>query len=439
MPSGVFYSVLDSVNFNPLRPHVDLEKVRLSAAGSLMLGILIGNIHPVLTDAQVFDNRLIVDIVAQFDRESEAFLALIREGRMHARLLQTPNLEVQPGSRIRLIDAFITALNRPNFVFSAWPGLEDPSIRQAVAATAAAHADPAREFDNQELAQRIIAIRELSDSFDAASGDSGLAVAQRPIFGHRLMRVMENLKLNPETQEIAEWILRAAREQAENLEFRSTWYRIIGAVPESIRSPVSREGLLDGINGVYNEALSRTLNCDPDISFRDSAVVEAAAGAGLSGQWGVRAVNLAQDPAVQDVMTWSLVRETLPHLEPFTDPQARLSYLISEFSASLGRHKVENNTATWLRVKAPLHVIGKVAAIGTAEAGLAVSTALGGSHLAQAIGALVGVVTVFGGTPVVKRVLAARERRMAAREIANARMTLTRNSSAWARRLDRDN
>jgi hypothetical protein len=248
---------------------------------------------------------------------------------------------------------------------------------------------------------------------------------------------MENLRLNPETQEAADWILRAAVEQADDLEYRSTWYRIVEAIPGSALDGISRATLLDGVNSVYNEAVSRTLDCDPDISFSDLKVVDAATGAGLTGQWGLRAVKLAQDPAVQDVMTWSLVRQTLPHLAPFTDPQARLSYLINEFSECFGRERLEKNTATWLRVRAPQQIMGKLAAIGTAEAGLVVSTTLGGSHLAQAVGALVGVVTVLGGIPTVRRIMAGREKDMVAREITNARMTLTRNSSAWVQHLDK--
>jgi hypothetical protein len=150
MPSRVFYSVLDSVNFNPLRPRVDRDQVRISAAGSLMLGILIGNISPVLTDAQVFDNRLIIDTVAAFDRDSSAFLGLIREGRLNLGLLRMPNLAIESNRQIKLTDSFAAALNRPNFVFSAWPDLEEPSIRQAVASVIIADADPSREFDNPE-------------------------------------------------------------------------------------------------------------------------------------------------------------------------------------------------------------------------------------------------------------------------------------------------
>lgn len=438
MSSGVYYSILDTVNFNPQRPRVELEQLRVSAAGTLMLGILIGNTNAVLTDAQVFDNRLIIDIVSQFDRESEAFLHLVRRGRLQARLLQAPSLEAQSSRRITFVDTFVAALNRPNFVSSAWPGLEDPSIRQAVATAIAGGADPSKEFDDPELIQRITAIRELSDSFELASKGSSLALAPRPVFGHRLIRVMENLRLNPETQEAADWILRAAAEQADNLEYRSTWYRIVEAVPASVLDGTSRATLLDGVNSVYNEAVSRRLNCDPDISFSDLKVVDAATGAGLTGQWGLRVVKLAQDPAVQDVMTWSLVRQILPHLESFTDPQARLSYLINEFSECFGRERLEKNTATWLRVRAPQQIVTKMAAIGTAEAGLVVSSALGGSHLAQAVGALVGVVTVLGGIPTIRRIMAAREQNMAAREIANVRMTLTRNSSAWVQHLGND-
>src|SRR5207249_7007796 len=133
-----------------------------------------------------------------------------------------------------------------------------------------------REVDSPELAQRIIAIRELSDSFEAAAKGSSLTLAPRPIFGDRLIRFIENLRLNPEAQAAADWILRAAAEKADSLEYRSTWYRLIGAVPDSVLGTVSRATLLDGVNGIYNEAMSRALNCDPDISFSGRDVVEAA-------------------------------------------------------------------------------------------------------------------------------------------------------------------
>ena len=125
--------------------------------------------------------------------------------------------------------------------------------------------------------------------------------------------------------------------------------------------------------------------------------------AGLEGQWGHRAVELIQAQAVRNVMTWEMVRDTLPRLEAFVAPQARLTYLINEFSDSLGRERLEKHTATWLRAKAPRQILGKLAAVGTAEASLSVSTTLGGSHLAQAIGGLIGIVTVFAGAPAVNK------------------------------------
>ena len=123
MALGVYYSVLDSVNFSPARPHRDLETVRISAAGSLMLGLLVGNTRPVLSEAQIFDNTLVIDTVAAFDREAEAFLGLIRDGHLQASILSATNLEESASQRATLMDAFIAALQRPNFAFSAWPEL----------------------------------------------------------------------------------------------------------------------------------------------------------------------------------------------------------------------------------------------------------------------------------------------------------------------------
>jgi hypothetical protein len=435
---GVYYSVLDSVNFNPERPHRDLERVRISAAGSLMLGLLVGNTRPILSDAQIFDNTLIIDTVAAFDRESEAFLGLIRDGRLQARILAAPNLSGGVSQRVRLSDAFIAALRRPNFVFSAWPELEQPDIRQAVLGLLIGNADPVKELDSTRLAQRIMAIRELSGSFEAGARDNSLRVAQRPVFSDRLVRLFENLKSNPEAQDAAKWVLEAAAKQPNTVEYRSTWYRLVASMPDSALGSLSRPSLLDGINGIYNEAISRTLSCDPDISFSDGRMVKAAAQAGLDGKWGHRAAGLAQTEAMRDVMNWDVVRNTLPRLDAFVTPQARLTYLINEFSDSIGRERLESHTATWLRVKAPRQILAKLAAVATAEASLSVSTALGDSHLAQAMGGLVGIVTVFGGAPIINRIVAAHQRRMTEREVLRVRRTLTRNSSAWVQQIDED-
>ena len=438
MTQGVFYSVLDSVNFNPARPHRDLERVRISAAGSLMLGLLVGDTRPVLTDAQIFDNSLIIDTVASFDREAEAFLGLIRDGRVQARILSAANLPASTPQGATLLDAFVAALQRPNFVFSAWPDLEQPDVRRAVSKILAGSADPTRELDSAQLAQRITAVRELSESFTSAARNTGLQLAHRPIFSDRLLLLLDNFRTNPQAQSSVEWLLGQAAKRADSLEYRSTWYRLMAAIPDSELGTLTRSPLLDGVNGVYNEAMARTLDCDPDISFSDRRMANAATAAGLKGRWGRRAVGLDQTRAVQDVVTWDIVRSTLPRLEGFATPQARLTFLINEFSESLGRERLERHTATWLRVNAPRQILAKLAAVGTAEAGLSVSTALGGSSLAEAIGALVGVVTVFGGSPVIDKIFARHEHRMAAREISQARMTLTRNSSAWAQRIDDD-
>jgi len=401
-----------------------------------MLGLLVGNTRPVLSGAQIFDNTLIIDTVAAFDREAEAFLGLIRDGRLQSRVVSTSDLESNISRPVVLLDGFTEALKRPNFVFSAWPELEQPGVRQAVLSLLVGNADPARELDDTQLAQRVTAIRELSGSFEAGAGNDGLRTARRPIFSDRLVRLLESLRMSPDAQEAAEWLLQAATKQTGSLEYRSTWYRLIDAIPSSVLGGLTRPTLLDGVNGIYNEAISRTLNCDPDISFSDGRIVKAATEAGLEGQWGNRAVELGQSQAMQDVMSWNMVRDTLPRLEAFRTPQARLTYLINEFSDSIGREKLERRTGTWLRVKAPHQILGKLAAIGTAEAALSVSTALGGSHLAQAIGGLVGVVTVFGGAPGIKEIVTAHERRTTRREILRVRRTLTRNSSAWVQQID---
>jgi hypothetical protein len=401
-----------------------------------MLGLLVGRTRPVLSDAQVFDNTLIIDTVAAFDRQAEAFLGLVRDGHLQARILAAPNLEARASQHVTLLDAFIAVLQRPSFVFSAWPELEQPEIRQAVLSVLTANADPAREFDDKQLVQRITAIRELSRSFATGARKDSMQIAQRPVFSGRMVRFLENLRTNHEAQQAAEWLLLATERQPGILEYRSTWYRLIASIPESALGTLTRTSLLDGVNGIYNEAMSRTLNCDPDILFTDGRMVKAATEAGLRGRWGSRAVGLAENQDIRDAMTWDMVRNTLPRLDAFGTPQARLTYLINELSESLGRERIEKHTATWLRVKVPGQILGKLAALGTAEAGLSVSTALGGSHLAQTIGGLVGIVTVFGGAPAINRVVAAHDRRTAVREVMRVRKTLTRNSSAWVQQID---
>ena len=89
----------------------------------LCFGLLVGNTRPVLSEAQIFDNTLVIDTVAAFDREAEAFLGLIRGGHLQASILSATNLEESASQRATLMDAFIAALQRPNFVFSAWPEL----------------------------------------------------------------------------------------------------------------------------------------------------------------------------------------------------------------------------------------------------------------------------------------------------------------------------
>lgn len=105
-----YYSTLDSMRFNFSRhDRTDIQRNQISAAGTVMLGLLIGDTKPVLTQAQAIDNAYVLELLAAEDSSSSGFLDLVEERTIQVRFHDRPPLIDGP-HRLTLVNAFASAL-----------------------------------------------------------------------------------------------------------------------------------------------------------------------------------------------------------------------------------------------------------------------------------------------------------------------------------------
>jgi hypothetical protein len=124
-----YYSTLDTVRFGTELKPKTVASNTVSAAGTVMLGLLVGNTKPVLTQTQAIDNSYLLNVLAD-QAESAAFLTLVRDHVIQVKFHDSPPLLESP-QRFTVLNAFASALERrEKFHLSAWPEINaDYSLR----------------------------------------------------------------------------------------------------------------------------------------------------------------------------------------------------------------------------------------------------------------------------------------------------------------------
>jgi hypothetical protein len=327
-----FYDDADQVRFGPLVSANEYAAYGVAAMSMFKLGMMIGDVAPILSLPQVFDNPLVLNLLAPadgmtaserstFQAERKAFLSLVSDGWVRLGVRGEPH-------ETPLSTAFFRALGNDDFILSGWPELQtDIKLRHAV------HDCLSKE--PQKLDSLVSAT-----TYDQYQGL--LDLEHNLMAGYR--RQMGSIKFVPSTsstgkvvslhesikgaaanephevQDLARWVesrankLREAGDiRAGNLENRSTWYTLINQCDLESCTPTEQRAALDIVNAEYNTIVAESLNAaGKSITCRETDTAQRLALAwNIAEGVSARVVELIPYDREKDWLTWSTVSEKL--------------------------------------------------------------------------------------------------------------------------------
>jgi hypothetical protein len=433
--SEVFYDDLDTVRFGSGVSAADRKARGITAMGTLMLGLLVGNAAPLLSQAQAFDGELILGLLGQ-PRDTEqrgdrlAILRLARQGYFRVGILDSEALRADPpdGERYTLINAFRSALGGAGFVFSGWPELADPELRPELLSCLDHAPDQLGSLAGSDVADRVEGLRELDRNLRQGSGQGALKVV-RPVASQGLReRVRADLadgaSGDPELANAAEWLLgEVDADRAGRFGSRSGWYSLLDQYK---RTGGAVTTVRDIVDGHYNAIVAESMGA-PGISLScgdEEAACLLATHYGLSEGTGERAVNLVADPRRAGWLRWTQVPELLETLDDLS-PDRRLDHLVREHSDFVGTYQSDNRLGVSLKVALPAGIVAGLAAFGAAP------IAGPGIAAAAAQAAVTGAVTMVAAVPAFRRAGDRYRRRLTHREGEQWQSSIRTGSAAW--------
>jgi hypothetical protein len=338
---AVFYDGLDTVRFgNDVTGEVRKARA-LAAMGDVMVSMLAGNIAPILSQAQSYDNQLLLELISPeggtADSEDRlAFLQLARAGFVRVGLLKSGPGDAPPdGEYYTLMNFFRASLANTEFVLSGWPELNSsldlrrevlgcldqvPAGRMsaAVPASVAARVEGLRELD-RNLRQSPQGISLVSP----AGGD--------PLEGRVNRRLAAMGADGDPVRDAASAVSARARREAMSLNSRSNWYRLIewGSQDSGPVRDSALRILRDIVDLNYNAMVSESLSDDGmSLSAGNEHAAYTAAEEFSPGQSpGKRWADLSPTPGKANWLRWSDVPELLTKIQVLST-DARLEELV---------------------------------------------------------------------------------------------------------------
>lgn len=372
-----FYSPLDTVRFNPEYAGAALAQNIVSAAGTTMLGLLIGDTKPVLTQAQAIDNAYLLDTLAAADENTQGFLNLVRSRTIQVRFHDRPPLLGAP-ERFTILNAFASALNRQqNFVLSGWPELNNNSTLRSELVRSIQHITRrdqlAREVET--LAGPVVAKRFRGlIRLDRAVKAAGLPQQTVPLppgsYRETVVDLLVTLRpKHPDADSLFDWLLRRAadareadsselRNDAVDLDIRSGWLRLLDLHDE--QHPAERKAT-DLVRRQLNHASSKIIAKSLLSTGRELDLASATDADDLSeGADGDdipvhRLIHFSRDPHRMDWLTWANVAKIWQDLqETDLSPRERYDYLARLHGDSVFKQKIGEIPALTIAVSAVL-------------------------------------------------------------------------------------
>ncbi|MGH3546464.1 MAG: hypothetical protein ACRDPW_11165 [Mycobacteriales bacterium] len=266
-----YYSALDTVYFAHGTPAEVYAARAVSATGILMLDMLVGGATPLLSQTQAFDNALLLEQLSTPSPDSRALLRLVRNNRIHVRILDTTGLRERTdhAERFTLRNAFCSALTQPEFHLSAWPELRDQQLRAHVLRCLDHAPADIGKLPEQDLAARLEGLIELDLSLRQSSAIERTPPVAGPDLSNRIRTGLMALAIgNPTTLGVTEALMTDPRlDVSASGNRRSAWYTLLtemtagGLEDDSDLAYIERDvrGIVDGAyNSVVADSLGAT-------------------------------------------------------------------------------------------------------------------------------------------------------------------------------------
>jgi hypothetical protein len=395
----------------------------VNAAGTLMLGLLVGGTRPILTQSQAFDNRYLLDVLERQDGDSRGFLSLVRAGALQVRFHDSPLL-LPAENRFTLVNAFSSALVRKgDFVLSGWPELDhDHPLREELARllsglrpTSGFPEGPEErvlsdvdDIAGSSVARRVKGLLLFSRAI-AAAGPPALTVAQAAgVYRASIIEMLRALdSRRTDAAETIEWLMRHTPEfggrssdlEPPSLDTRSSWIQLIdlyrNSHPES--APVL-DAIQDQINFANHRHIARSLMSTGGEVDVDNPVDAGPVAATLGGDNIPvnRLIALSKDEARMQWMTWAGLPALWEEVQDNTvGPADRLEYLIRRHKERIFADRLAGTELTQISVAVSLPITSAAITAGTIDNYLS-DTVPG--IAGAATGAVVGTLLLLAGS-----------------------------------------
>ncbi|MQM26378.1 hypothetical protein [Glycomyces albidus] len=396
--STAYFGVLDTVNFQPDLPELELANRTLNATGAVMLHMILGGVHPVLSQSQAFDSAPLVSTLARMDEDSLAMIGLARRGSIQVRILDSPGLADDPadGQRFTLLNAFRSALLQPEFRFSSWPELgADMALRRAVAEQLDRDPERVGAIAEHDLLHRLLGLIE----FDQALRDSPVSeratIANGADLADQVLGAVSSIRRTSGGADTDMLTLLQARVQEARdparFRRRSAWYALLDEYEDAASQDASAAGQLELVRGLvnakYNGIVAASLGADGlDVEIPDFRAAQIVARAGTEHLVGARSAQVLDHSDVGAWLTWSELQRTLTLMQDIRVPQSRYRFLVGKYREyDVGRRmRSQPGGQIWAHVRA-----APINALGAAVGGI-VGLAIGNDAVGTVVGSLIG-------------------------------------------------
>lgn len=402
----VFYDDLDTVRFGRSVPEKLASLHGLGAMGSVMLGLVVDDVAPILSQAQAHDNGPLLQLIAaDGDRASRddrlAFLQLIRAGLIKVGIVERGLDDSPPdGERYTLLNVFRTSLRNPAFVLSGWPELNDPPLRAEVLSCLDRDQRQLSSLTDPHLEARIDGLLELDRNLRQTPGAVKRVVAPPgdPLDA-RVMNVVGALGSAQESVRTAASVISEhARRDTTNLRSRSNWYRLIEEHQQDAGTAFAPAfaALRDIVDSSYNMQVSESLNDDGmSLSLTNGIIASSLAERLTPGRAPGRTLVDERPAAEQGTLRWSDIPALLDELQVLS-PEARVRELEKRRIETVAVYKTEHGCVSSIRLAVPWTAVSTAV---TMAGGLVTGAPPDRAAIAAA---LTGVVTLVSGTPIAR-------------------------------------
>jgi hypothetical protein len=440
----VFYDDLDTVRFS----NDVIGKARkardLTAMGNVMMGMVAGRIAAMLSQAQSYDNQLLLTLTSpegsRADRDDmRAFLQLARTGFVQVTLMENgPAADPPDGERYTLMNMFRTSLTNPKFVLSGWPELNSNLDLRNEIRSCLDRAPYGRISDEipAGIAARIEGLREFDWSLRRSpQGIRIVHQADKPL-GYRINNMLRIMSSGDAARHAAGEVFKQAIPEKMNLNSRSSWYILIDRVSrdsDSTQDSAFRV-LRDIVDLSYNAMISESLSNDGmSLSAGHEEAADTAARQFTPGQTpGKRWADLSPAQGSKgNWLRWSDIPDLLADLEMLS-PNGRLTELRARQSEWSAGYETRHAWGVSIRIALP-------DAMGAAISGLATSLITSATPgQAAGVAVLTGTATIVARTPAVRalkeRNITGVEERLISRD---ERRAIRTGAAGWLERIRR--